>query len=106
MPVNATNAAKPRSASIDPAELKGRKFGRVLTKLGKITRDQVHEALALQRTRKEKGRSEPVGKLLVELGYITEDDILEALAGQAGMRMVDIDVDAIDKETIEALPPE
>lgn len=100
------NAAKPRSASIDPAELKGRRFGRVLTKLGKITRDQVHEALALQRTRKEKGQNELIGKLLLELGYITNEDILEARAGQAGMRMVEVEVDKIDKAAIEALPPE
>ncbi len=101
-----TQALKPRSASIEPSELKGRRFGRVLTKLGKITRPQVHEALALQRTRKEKGQRELIGKLLVELGYITEDDILEALAGQAGMKMVDIEAEAIPAEAIEALPPE
>ncbi|UCD74286.1 MAG: Flp pilus assembly complex ATPase component TadA [Phycisphaerales bacterium] len=92
--------------AIDPAQLKGRRFGRVLTKLGKVTRDQVHEALALQRTRKEKGQKELLGKLLVELGYIAEADIMEALAGQAGMRMVQIDKDAIPEEAIAALPAE
>ncbi len=97
--------AKPRS-KIEPSELKGRRFGRVLTKLGKIKRDQVHEALAIQRARKEKGQPEKLGKLLVELGYITEDDVTEALAGQAGMRMVDVSVDSLGNDLIEALPAE
>jgi type IV pilus assembly protein PilB len=91
---------------VDPSELKGRRFGRVLTKLGKVTRDQVHEALEVQKTRRQKGRSEPIGELLVELGYITEADVLEALAGQAGLRMVHIDGDAIPDETFKALPAE
>jgi hypothetical protein len=34
---------------IDPAELKGRKIGRVLTKLGKVSRERVHEALEVQK---------------------------------------------------------
>ncbi len=88
-------------ATRDPAELKGRRLGRVLTKLGKVTREQVHEGLALQRTRKE-----PIGALLVGLGYITEIDVLEALAGQAGMAMVDLEKTEIDDETIAAIPPE
>ncbi len=86
---------------MDPAQLKGRRLGRVLTKLGKVTRDQVDEALKLQKTRRE-----PIGRLLVGLEYIEEDDVLAALAGQAGMRMVQIDVDAIPAAAIEALPPE
>lgn len=66
--------------AIDPSELKGRKLGRVLTKIGKVSREQVHEALKVQETRKAK-----VGQILVELGHCTPTDIAEALAGQAGM---------------------
>ena len=77
---------QPWSQPIDPKELKGRRLGRVLTKLKKITRDQVHEALQLQKTRKQ-----PLGELLVSLGYIDETDVMEARAGQAGMRMVNLD---------------
>ena len=36
-------------AKVSTNELKGRKFGRVLVKLGKVTREQVHEALAVNR---------------------------------------------------------
>ncbi len=86
---------------VDPTELKGRRLGRVLTKLKKVTREQVQEALQLQKTRKE-----PLGQLLVGLGYITDTDVLEALAGQAGMRMVELKEDAIPNSAIEALPAE
>jgi type IV pilus assembly protein PilB len=70
---------------LDPAELKGRKLGRVLTKMGKVKREQVHEALAIQKTRKV-----PIGQLLVELGYCSQKDVAAALAGQAGMAYVDL----------------
>ena len=99
-------AEQSQAGGIDPSELKGRRFGRVLTKLGKVTRDQVHEALALQKARREKGQKTPIGELLVELGYINKNDVLEALAGQAGMRMVQIDMEAIPDAAFEALPAE
>lgn len=91
--------------AVDPAELKGRKIGRVLTKLGKVTRERIHEALAVQQTRKL-----PIGQILVELGYCTPRDIQEALAGQSGMAFVDLksialadDVrDSIASETVQA----
>ncbi|MEM7227959.1 MAG: ATPase, T2SS/T4P/T4SS family [Planctomycetota bacterium] len=92
--------------AVDPKELKGRRFGRVLTKLGKVTREQVHEALALQKTRRAKGGAGLVGEYLVELGYIKDDDILEALAGQAGMPLVHVEPDDIPSEAIDALPAE
>jgi type IV pilus assembly protein PilB len=97
----ATTPEPTKAAALDPAELKGRRLGRVLTKLKKVNREQVHEALQLQKTRKE-----PIGGLLVSLGYINEADVMEALAGQAGMRMVSIDEESIPNEAIEALPAE
>jgi len=87
--------------AIDPSELKNRKLGRVLTKMGKVTREQVHEALGVQKERKA-----PIGQLLVELGYVTERDVEEALAGQAGMGFVDLDGREIPEETITAIPAE
>ncbi len=75
----------PPMATIDPAEMKGRKLGRVLSKLGVVTREQVHEGLEIQKTRKV-----PIGQLLVELGYCTQRDVSAALAGQAGMSYMDL----------------
>lgn len=82
-------------------ELKGRKLGRVLTKLGKVTREQVHEALSVQKTKKA-----PIGQLLVELGYCSMRDINAALAGQAGMEFVDLSSMTIPEEVLKILPAE
>jgi len=72
-------------ANIDVGELRGRPLGRVLVKMGKITRKQVHEALAIQ---KDKGGL--LGQILVDLGYIEEQARSLALAFQAGMEFVDL----------------
>jgi len=106
MATTTTRPARDSRGPVDPSELKGRRFGRVLTKLGKVTREQVHEALQIQKTRKEKGQRQPLGELLVEMGYITETDVMEALSGQAGMRMVQVSAEEIPKEVVEALPAE
>ncbi len=82
-------------------ELKGRRLGRILTKMGKVTREQVHEALQVQTQRRV-----PLGQLLVELGYVTQDDINVALAAQAGMETVDLEDMDIATEVIKILPPE
>ncbi|MDX2130920.1 MAG: ATPase, T2SS/T4P/T4SS family [Planctomycetota bacterium] len=85
--------------SFDPAEMKGRKLGRVLTKMGKATREQVHEALAVQKTRKQL-----IGQILVELGYCSPRDVAEAVAGQAGMSYVDLSGWAATDALKEVLP--
>jgi type IV pilus assembly protein PilB len=87
--------------ALDPSEMKGRKLGRVLTKLGKVTRDQVHEALAIQQTRKVK-----LGQLLVELNYCTQRDVLEALAGQAGMAYESLEGFDIPEDIRDVIPSE
>ena len=71
--------------NIDPTELKGRKLGRVLTKMGKVTREQVHEALEVQKTTKKR-----IGEVLIDLGYCASKDIAAALAGQAGLAYIDL----------------
>jgi len=86
----------------DLSKYKGRKFGRVLTKMGKITREQVYEALALQKKRK----TAKLGKLLIELGNVTDDDVLRAVAYQAGLDFVDLESIEIDDTAIEAVPAE
>ena len=59
-------------------DLRGRPVGRVLVKMGKITRDQVHQGLEVQ---KEKGG--PLGQILIDLNYIDETSLTFALAFQA-----------------------
>ena len=94
---------KTRTESATPPvdELRGRRIGRVLTKMGLITRDQVHEGLELQKTRQM-----PLGQLLVELGYVDSEQVKLALAAQAGMEVVDIADQEIEADVIKAIPAE
>ncbi|MGB4027821.1 MAG: ATPase, T2SS/T4P/T4SS family [Acetomicrobium sp.] len=55
-------------------------LGEILIEQGKITREQLTEALALQ---KQKGTR--LGSVLIELGYVHESDILEVFARYLGM---------------------
>ncbi|MBY0309353.1 MAG: Flp pilus assembly complex ATPase component TadA [Phycisphaerales bacterium] len=80
-------------------EMKGKKLGRVLTKLGHTTRERVHEALAIQKTRKV-----PIGQLLVELGYCTPAQVNEGLAAQAGLGYMDLSNFDIPGDVREVLP--
>ncbi len=95
-----------RKSDPEPKDLKGRRFGRVLTKLGLLTREQVHEALGIQRAAKKKGDFRKVGEILIEMGLIEEQDVLRVLAGQAGLRWVELKVDDIPDAAVEALPAE
>src|SRR5688572_18224390 len=52
------------------SQLRGRPLGRILIKMGKVTRTQSVEALEIQ---KRKGG--PIGQILVELGYVTDSDV-------------------------------
>ncbi|MDP7070448.1 MAG: ATPase, T2SS/T4P/T4SS family [Phycisphaerales bacterium] len=78
----------------------------MLVKLGKLTREEVHEALAIQKRRAQKGERNKVGEILQELGKITEQDVLQVLAGQIGLDFIELDPDSIDEALIEHLPAE
>jgi len=87
--------------AIPVKQLRGRRLGRVLIKMGKLTRDQVHEALEIQKQRRG-----PLGRILVELGYVTEDELNEALAAQKGMEIIALDTMDIPREVISLVTPQ
>ena len=71
-----------RPAACRPIDqLQGRPIGRVLTKMGKVTREQVVEALDFQ---KSKGGA--LGRILIDLGYIKEADLNIAPGRPARLR--------------------
>ncbi|HVT88238.1 MAG TPA: ATPase, T2SS/T4P/T4SS family [Tepidisphaeraceae bacterium] len=80
-------------------QLQGRPIGRVLTKMGKVTREQVQEALEFQ---KKKGGA--IGRILIDLGYVKEVDLNIALAAQKGYELVNLEGVNIPKEVIDAVP--
>lgn len=90
-----------RKKGVNVSELRGRPVGRILTKMGKVTRDQVQEAMDLQKQRRM-----PVGQILIELNYVSDEDVNAALAAQAGMESLDLESVEISDETITALPAE
>jgi type IV pilus assembly protein PilB len=104
-PPGAPPAAAPAPGPIDPKnldverDLKGRKLGRILTKQGKVTREQVNEALEFQ---KSKGGA--IGRILMDLGYIRETDLNIALAAQKGYELYNLEGVNIPKAAIDAVP--
>ncbi len=85
-------------------QLKDRPLGRVLIKMGKLTREQVHQALAVQQQQKAKRINTPLGQVLVELGLITTRDLNFALAAQRGFEVVDLTSRDIPPEVIKLIP--
>ena len=101
--------AETQTLNFDPTtdrfiqELKGRRFGRALTKLGKVTREQVHQGLELQKTT-SKGKK--LGDILVEMGLIQPVDVLMTLAGMAGMKFMSLKGRTVDEATMKSVSPE
>jgi len=93
--------AESKTSKVSTKELSGRRLGRVLTKLGHVNRDQVQEALELQKKTKA-----PIGQLLVELGYVSHDEVNLALAAQAGMDTIDLTDRPIEPEVLKLIPAE
>ena len=103
MPPTTTVKPDPSDERFVQAELKGRRLGRALTKLGKVTREQVHQALALQQGEK-KGKK--LGQILVEMGLITASDLQAALSGMQGMAFLSIAGRSISDEARKSLTAE
>lgn len=90
-------------AKIPPVkQLKGRALGRILTKMGVLTRDKVHECLKIQQQRDNNKRK--LGEILLELGLVNEEELGVALAGQRGMEFVKLDADEIPSDVIAYVP--
>jgi len=82
-------------------QLRGRTLGRILVKMGILTRDKVHHCLEIQKSRKEKI---PLGQIMLELGMIDEKQLRVALAAQRGMEYVDLAGMDLDPEVLKQIP--
>jgi len=94
----AARVARPRKM-LPIEQLRGRQLGRILIKMGKLRRTQVHEALDIQKTQRG-----PIGSILVELGYLTEEDLNLALAAQSGMELIELGKVDVPAEVISIMP--
>jgi type IV pilus assembly protein PilB len=84
---------------VDVNELKGQRLGRILVKTGAVTRQQVHEALEVQ-----KERGGPIGQILIDLGYIDAKTRTLALGYQVGMEYVELTSLDIPSDVISKIP--
>jgi type IV pilus assembly protein PilB len=93
-------AAAAAASGMPPIDqLQGRPIGRVLTKMNKVTREQIVEALTFQ---KSKGGA--LGRILIDLGYIKETDLNTALAAQRGYEFVSLEGVKPDPDAVAAVP--
>ena len=82
-------------------QLRGRALGRVLIKMGVLTREKVHECLTIQ---KQRHGTVQIGQIFLELGLIDEKQLQIALAAQRGMEYVNLDSSNIPLDVIEKVP--
>ncbi len=93
-------AMQPVNGKMPPVEqLSNRPVGRILIKMGVLSRDKVHECLTEQQ---KIGKKDKIGKIFLSKGYVTEEQLHMALAAQKGMEYVmlagmDIPADVLEK---------
>jgi type IV pilus assembly protein PilB len=90
------------SQKLPPIEqLRSRTLGRILIKMGVLTREKVHECLKIQKQRKGNVQ---IGQIFLELGLIDEKQLQIALAAQRGMEYVNLGEIDIPLDVVEKVP--
>ena len=82
-------------------QLRGRTLGRILIKMGVLSREKVHECLKIQ---SQRHGGVKIGEIFLELGLIDEGQLQMALAAQRGMEYMNMDVIDIPADVIEKVP--
>jgi type IV pilus assembly protein PilB len=82
-------------------QLRGRTLGRILIKMGILSRDKVHECLKIQGQR---GGKVQIGQIFLELGLVDEGQLQLALAAQRGMGHVSLEGIDIPADVVEKVP--
>ena len=81
-------------------QLRGRTLGRILIKMGILSREKVHECLKIQGQRS----GVQIGQIFLELGLVDEGQLQMALAAQRGMGYVSLDGLDIPADVVEKVP--
>ncbi|MHC4387303.1 MAG: GspE/PulE family protein [Planctomycetota bacterium] len=95
-------------------QLRGRTLGRVLIKMGVLTREKVHECLKMQKQRRAALRGAradrsalgtlQIGQIFLELGLVDEKQLRMALAAQRGMEYVNLNGLELPAGIIDKVP--
>ncbi len=81
-------------------QLRGRTLGRILIKMGVLSRNKVHECLKIQSQR----QGVQIGQIFLELGLIDDFQLQMALAAQRGMEYMSLDGVDIPPDVVEKVP--
>jgi len=81
-------------------QLRGRTLGRILIKMGVLSRNKVHECLKIQSQR----QGVQIGQIFLELGLIDDFQLQMALAAQRGMEYMSLDGIDIPPDVVEKVP--
>jgi type IV pilus assembly protein PilB len=86
-------------------QLRGRPIGRVLMKMGLLTREKVHQCIEIQKQRQKQGhKNVPLGGIFVELGLVNEKQLHTALAAQRGMEQINLEGLDIPPDVLARVP--
>lgn len=78
------------------------RIGEILEERGYVNARQMEEALAYQKTHRDKR----VGQILIELAFVTEQQVLEALASRLELEIVDVASQQVDLEAVAMVDKE
>lgn len=86
---------------LDRSRVLNKKIGELLVERGVITKQQLEEALKVQKDVKRL-----LGEILVEQGYASEEDVMVCLTAQYGMPYLPLESYEIESEVINSVPAE
>lgn len=75
-----------------------KRIGELLMERGVITKEQLQEALEIQRENKKL-----LGEILVDLGYATEEEVMTSITTQYGVAFLPLENYEIDPEIIKSV---
>ncbi|MEG2338719.1 MAG: GspE/PulE family protein [Clostridium sp.] len=75
-----------------------KRLGQMLVDEGKITESQLQDALAIHKSSGKK-----LGKVLIDTGMVEEEDMLNVLKKQLSIDLVDLNIEHIEPEAVDAL---
>ena len=81
-------------------QLRGRTIGRILIKMGILSREKVHECLEIQSQR----QGVQIGQIFRELDLVDENQLQMALAAQRGMEYISLEGLDIPADVVEKVP--
>ena len=82
-------------------QLRGRTLGRILIKMGILSREKVHECLKIK---SQRNGDVKIGQIFMELGLVDEKQLQRALAAQRGMEYVNLEGFDIPADIVEKVP--